>query len=474
MKKTTISFLLAILSIASFSQAVKVEGDWLGTLDVGVKLRLVLHVKSDSTGSYSATLDSPDQGAKGIPVSSINITGDSLHVELKVINGKYEGAFTNDTTVTGSWSQGLALAALTLKKTKEVITINRPQTPKPPFSYSSNEVEYSNADNSVHFGGTFTYPSSGGPFPTAILITGSGQQDRDQTIFGHKPFAVIADYLTQRGFAVLRVDDRGTGKTTGEVMKATSFDFAKDVEAALAFLKKQPQTDTGRLGLIGHSEGALIAALVASRRKDINFMVLMAAPGVKGDDLLVDQAGAVFKAEGISPTTTNLYKPFYSQMMTISVTEKDTAVAFKKAWTAYTKWKLLAPGLNRNELGFTDDVTAAKMIQGLVHSFSVPWMKYFIQTDAAKLLEKTSAKVLAMNGEKDVQVLAKPNLAGIIVALQKSKSKVYDIKMLQNLNHLFQRCVKCSVSEYGQLEETINPEALIVLGNWLQKNVSSK
>ncbi len=470
MKKMSLAVTAILLSVYCFSQP-NISGTWLGSLDVGVKLRLVFHLKKDSSGSYSATMDSPDQGAKGIAVSSAIVAGDSLHIGVNMIKGGFDGLLSNDTTITGIWSQGGFKAPLTIVKTNQVIALNRPQTPKPPFSYTAEEVEYSNADNSVHFGGTLTYPSSGGPFPTAILITGSGQQDRDETIFEHKPFAVIADYLTKKGFAILRVDDRGKGKTTGEVMTATSADFAKDVEAGLAYLKTRPQTDVKRLGMIGHSEGGLIAPMVAAQRKDIDFMILLAGPGIKGSVLLADQGDVILRSQGIPSATAGLYKTFYTRLLTIAVTEKDTSTAFKKTWAAFETWKTQASQADRNQLGFTNDSASAVVIHNLIKTTSLPWMKYFLNSDPATFLEKTNTKVLALNGEKDVQVIAEPNLKGIIVALQKSKSTVHDVKMLPGLNHLFQQCTQCTVAEYAQLEQTISPDALNAMGEWLEKNV---
>lgn len=470
MKKMLLAKVLIIISTYCFAQSKNATGIWFGTLNVGVKLRLVFQIKNETSGGYSATMESPDQGAKGIPVSSVTTTDDSLHVEVNIIKGRFDGKFANDTTVIGSWSQGAVKAPLTIVKTYQIAALNRPQTPKPPFSYSSDDVEYSNADKSVHFAGTFTYPSSGGPFPTAILISGSGQQDRDETLFEHKPFAVIADYLTKKGFAILRVDDRGTGKTTGEVMNATSADFAKDVEAGLTFLQSRPQTDPKRIGLIGHSEGGLIAALVASKRKDIDFMVLLAGPGIKGAELLAGQAEAIYKSVGVSPATVGLYIPLYKSLLSIAAAEPDTATAFKKSWLAFENWKRNVAEAQRSELGFANDSISAIQVRSVIKAVSMPWTKYFLNSDPARLLEMTNAKVLALNGEKDLQVIAEPNLKGIIVALQKSKS-VHDVKTLAGLNHLFQKCVRCTVDEYGELEQTISPDALDAMGEWLEKNV---
>ena len=471
MKKALSVAIFVAMSVWCFSQSKNAAGTWLGTLDVGVKLRLVFHINNEPIALYSATMESPDQGAKGIPVSLVTLAGDSLHVEVNVIKGIFYGKFTNDTTVTGTWSQGPFKAPLTIVKTNEIIALNRPQTPKPPFNYTSEDVEYFNADKSVHFGATFTYPASGGPFPTAILITGSGQQDRDETIFEHKPFAVIADYLTKKGYAILRVDDRGVGKTNGDVMNATSADFAKDVEAGLAFLKSRLQTDRKRVGLIGHSEGGLIAALVAAKRKDIDFMVLLAGPGTKGSELLAGQGAAILKSTGIPSATVSLYMSFYTTILNIAASEKDTATAFKKTWAVFENWKKQANETERKQLGFTGDSTSAVLLHTLVNSVSLPWTKYFLKTDPANLLKMTNAKVLALNGEKDLQVIAESNLKGIIVALQKRKSQVHDVKMLPGLNHLFQKCVRCTIDEYAGLEQTIAPEALETMGEWLEKNV---
>ncbi|HEX8461453.1 MAG TPA: alpha/beta hydrolase, partial [Segetibacter sp.] len=370
--------------------------------------------------------------------------------------------------------QGTLKAPITIVKTKEEFKINRPQTPKPPFGYKSEEVEYDSADKTVHLAGTLTYPNGGGRFPVAIMITGSGQQDRDETLFEHKSFAVIADYLTKRGFAILRVDDRGTGKTTGEVMKASSADFANDVEAGIAYLKKRAEIDTTRIGLIGHSEGGLIAALIGSRRKDINFMVMLAGPGIKGSVLLAEQGRAVLESQGIPAAAAKQYQGFYEQVINYSSSEKDTATAFAKVWTEYKNWEKTTDNATRQSLGYTDDAVATKILRNLVNTISLPWMKYFVSSDPAKLLEKTTAKVLALNGEKDIQVLAQPNIDGINAALKKSKSKVYNTKMFPGLNHLFQKCNLCTVGEYAVLEETFSVDALTEMGNWLQQNVQTK
>ena len=474
MRKGVAVLVVICLSLVSFAQQKNIEGNWLGTLDVGVKLRQVFHFTKATNDILLGTMDSPDQGVKGIQCSSVILKGDSVLAEVAVIKASFAGLVLSESTITGSWRQGQGAFALTLKKVDELPVQNRPQTPKPPFSYNLEEVGYDHADKTVHLAGTFTYPKQGGPFPTAVLITGSGQQDRDETLFEHKPFAVIADALTKQGFAILRVDDRGVGKSTGEVANATTADFAKDVEAGLDYLRTRPEADKNKMGLIGHSEGALIAALVAAKNKDINFVVMLAGPGVKGTILLADQAEDIMKSAGVSTEAAKAYRPFYLQMMNADVNSKDTAEVYNIAWKDYENWKKITTQTQRQQIGYTNDETASKAIYGLVAQLCVPWVKYFLQTNPAEYIQQAQAKVLALNGEKDLQVASKQNLAGIKAALQKNRSKTYVTKELAELNHLFQTCKACTIAEYSQLEETFSPVALNEMINWLKTNVQGK
>jgi uncharacterized protein len=474
MRRLLLTLTAAMLCICSLAQTKKISGMWLGTLNVGVKLRLVFHFSEATGGILSGTMDSPDQGAKGIQCSSVIEKGDSVIAEVAAIKASFAGLVVNDSTITGRWMQGPGTFPLNLKKVTEVKAANRPQTPRPPFNYNVEEVAYDNADKTAHLAGTLTYPKQGGPFPAAILITGSGQQDRDETIMEHKPFAVIADALTKEGFAVLRVDDRGTGKSTGRVIDATSADFAKDVEAGIAYLKTRAMIDKSRLGLIGHSEGGLIAALVAAKNKDINFVVMLAGPGVKGSELLGDQAEAILKSQGVSADAAHAYRSFYLQMINAAANSKDTATAYNLAWKDYENWKQSSTATQRSQIGYSDDAAASRIIHGLVAQLSQPWFVYFFQSDPAKLIQQMRAKVLALNGDKDLQVNSKQNLPAIEAALKQSKSKVYVTKELPGLNHLFQTCKACTIAEYGELEETFSSLALNEMITWLKANVLAK
>ena len=465
--------LLLILQVTGHAQAKKIAGLWEGKINTGVALRIVFHFNLNADGSYSATMDSPDQGAKGIVCSSVQLKEDSVRVTVESIKGSYVGSLSSDSLITGKWMQGPSVFPLNLKQVTRLTPLNRPQTPKPPYAYNSEDISYTNKNGSIHYGATLTYPKTGGPFATAILITGSGQQDRDESLFEHKPFAVIADYLTTKGFAVLRVDDRGVGQTNGEVQTATSLDFAGDVEAGLQYLKTRKEVNKNKLGLIGHSEGGLIASIVAARNKDIDFVIMLAGPGVKGSDLLTEQAGAVIQGYGIPATTAAAYKPIYKTMIETAISEKDTAAAFAKANTAFQQWKVAQSETVLKTLGFTGEQEDVKMMRNLLAAFASPWMKYFLSTDPQPLMQQFNCKVLALNGSKDVQVIAAQNLPGIKAAQAKSKSKQYETLQLEGLNHLFQHCKTCSVAEYGVLEESFAPEALEKMGNWLQQYVQS-
>ena len=305
-----ISVLLFSLFFCGLVQAQQnIAGTWAGKLTVpGGSLRLIVHLNQQGD-SYSATMDSPDQGAKGIPFSRVHITGDSMILELAAANARYSGKKVNDTTITGQWFQGAAFP-LDLKKSSAGATVaerKRPQTPAPPFPYQSTDVTYHSADRSIQYGATITRPEGNGPFPALLLLTGSGPQNRDEELFGHKPFAVMADYLTRKGYLVLRVDDRGVGQTTGNFSAATTKDFADDAAAGLDYLNSLPDTDKTKIGLLGHSEGGMVAQMVAAQRSDVAFVILLAAPGEKIVDLMTAQNRAVLLSSGIQKEAVEHY-----------------------------------------------------------------------------------------------------------------------------------------------------------------------
>lgn len=473
MKKIYGLLVSALLCQTAFGQQ-NIEGDWQGKLSVAnASLRLVVHIKNDN-GNYSATMDSPDQGAKGIPFSSVQVKGDSLLLEAKSIGGKFSGRFNNDTTLTGQWFQGTGLP-LQLKKMAAGETVaepRRPQTPKPPFPYKSEDVVYFNKEKSIQYGATITLPQGNGPFPAVVLITGSGQQNRDEELFGHKPFAVLADYLTRKGYVVMRVDDRGVGQTTGDVKNATSKDFANDVMTSLDYLKAMPQVNKTKVGLLGHSEGGMIAQLVAAERKDLAFVIMHAGPGQPILDLMTEQNRLVLTSTGMPAESVQRYSSFYKGMMTVIASASSDSAAVKLAAPLLDDWMDKTPKETVvATTGIKSGEGKAAYVNGFVKQVRSPWFHYFIQYNPGAYVQKMKAKVLALNGDKDIQVPSKENLSALKASLQKGGNKSFETVELKGLNHLFQHCQKCTVAEYAELEETMAPEALETIGAWLNKNV---
>ncbi len=308
-----------------------IEGIWIGTLKVSVvELRMVFKVSVNADGALTATMDSPDQGAENIPVSKVTFENGSFYLESKVIKGAYEGRLKEDGSIEGTWRQGGLSFPLLLRRTDEAPKLHRPQEPKKPYPYVEEEVGYENKEAGIKLAGTLTFPRSEGPFPAVILITGSGPQDRNETVCGHRPFLVLADHLTRKGMAVLRVDDRGVGGSTGNVMEATSEDLAGDVLVGVNYLKSRKEINAKRIGLIGHSEGGIIAPMVAAQSSDVAFIVLMAGTGLTGAEIIYLQSELLLKAVGASDQVLAMQRTSSEQIFRILEHEKDDAVAEKK------------------------------------------------------------------------------------------------------------------------------------------------
>ena len=465
-----------------FTCAQGIAGVWNGTLHVQPKdIPIVFHIARDSAGKLIATFDIPSQNAFSLPVSEVITKEDSVILMIAMLNGKYAGILGGDKkTIDGWWFQGNGSFPLTVIKTSDNATVKRrrrPQTPKPPFPYQTRDVEYWNADKSIQYGATLTYPTTdpGSPaqktFPAVILITGSGQQDRDETIFGHKPFAVIADNLTKKGFLVLRVDDRGIGKTTGDFSQSITLDFAKDVEAGLDFLEAQPEVNKEKIGLLGHSEGGVIAPIVANERKEVKFIVLLAGPGIPSVNLLEQQSEAVSISEGRTPAAAKAISALVRIVWEEVNKNLDADSTFKNTRMRVDAWAKTIDTATLAKLRSMNTTSPDELIRQFIDVMGSKWFRYFFTFDPRPYLQKLQCKVLALNGSKDVQVMASYNLAAIRASLQNSHSPGYDVIELPGLNHFFQTCIKCSPSEYGDLEETFSPTALAVMDDWLLKNV---
>jgi pimeloyl-ACP methyl ester carboxylesterase len=467
MKNILYALIAVIIIIPSFvlPQEKGIEGFWLGSLKVsGINLRIVFHITKAGEGSYKATMDSPDQGAKDIPVEKVTFADNKVKIEMPNIQGVYDGTLSAEgTKLNGTWTQAGRVFPLDLDKTEKPVVLNRPQEPKPPFPYNSEDVSYVNKTEGDTLAGTFTFPKEGGPFAAVVMITGSGAQNRNEEVFGHKPFLVISDYLTRHGIAVLRFDDRGFGKSTGDYKSATSKDFATDVLAGVEYLKTRNEVNKKEIGLIGHSEGGLIAPMVAAKSSDVAFIVLMAGPGLPGDSILIMQAALISKAEGASQDDVAKAEVVNRKIYDIINNEPDSIKAHNDITAIFEKYYDSLPDSEKAKTG--DKNTALKMLSRI----ETPWFKYFIKYDPRPTLEKVKCPVLAIDGSKDLQVPPKEDLAAIKEALTKGGNKNFETIELKGLNHLFQTCTTGAPSEYNKIEETISPIALKTIGDWILK-----
>ena len=407
MMKCKIMALLLLCTTAGKAQ--NLTGAWTGMLDAGaVKLNLVFHLQQVENGKDYCLMDSPDQSVKGVPTQLLFVSADSLSVEVRSIGTKYNGKLEGE-TLKGVFEQMGRRFNLDLKQ--QVLAYRRPQHPVAPFPYTTKEVSFTNSVDTVTLAGALTYPvgyTSGDKVPVVLMVTGSGPEDRDETIYEHKPFWVIADYLARKGIATLRYDDRAVGKSTGRRMAFTTKEVADDAKAGIAFLR---QMDCfSRIGLLGHSEGATVGFMLGAEKR-VDFVVSLAGVGVKGDDCLYSQAKKITALSG-QPLT--MGKEQYVEM------------ALKQG---------------------------------------NPWLDYFLRYDAQTDIRQTTCPVFALNGDKDVQVVADLNLPGIEKNLpQNAKTKV---KRYPGLNHLFQKCQTGLPTEYSQIEQTISTEVLEDIAAWI-------
>lgn len=445
------------------------EGTWSGTLEVGkVSLRVGLNISRSSDGAWRATLDSPDQMAYDIAIDSISFKGNSLYVEQRQAKAVYLGTLNSSSnTIEGTWTQGGQAMPLNLLRSEKVAPPRRPQEPKAPFPYKSENVFFTNAKATARLAGTLTYPSEGTKFPAIVLISGSGAQDRDENILGHKPFLVIADYLTRQGFAVLRYDDRGTGKSTGDFAGATTYDFVDDAAAAVAFLQKDKRIDKKRVGVLGHSEGGMVAPLLAVKNKSVAFVVLLAAPAEECRILLARQSRDIMLNNGADSALAQKAADINLALYDILLEDKART---KTAADVLAAMRVPLASLSAEEataIGMGSDEELRALIGSVINN---AWFRTFLEIDPMYYLRKLRTPTLAINGEKDLQV-APINIGMMQEHLQAAKNKNFTCQLLPDLNHLFQTCKGCGLDEYGTLEETIAPAALKVIGDWLRSNV---
>jgi uncharacterized protein len=453
MKKIVFVLMTILASYGVFGQ--EITGQWNGFLKVpGGQLALVFNISKSENG-YTTTMDSPDQGAKGIPVTTTSFEKRILKLEIPSAHIVFEGELNQFSVFVGTFTQsGQSFPLILSKENLDKEVAKRPQEPLKPFSYYSEEVTFENKIDKNVLAGTLTLPQKEGKFPVVILITGSGPQDRNEEILGHKPFLILADYLTKKGIAVLRFDDRGVGKSTGEFKTATTFDFANDVRAGVDYLKTRKEIDKNKIGLIGHSEGGMIAPIVAADAKEIDFIVLLAGTGIRGDQLMLLQKEKIERQMGASENEIIKGQEMLKGAYAIIVASSVNDVTLKGKVRSALKLKL---GTTMNE----------NQISTLTAQLTSPWIISFLKLDPTLALEKVKCPVLALNGEKDLQVPAEVNLDAIKKALTKGGNKNVTTKIIPNLNHLFQECETGSPSEYATIEQTFSPIALEEISSWI-------
>lgn len=450
--------------IGSHLSAQSVVGDWYGEVGRGNnKVQFVFHVTKGAEGLVTI-MDIPGRNLMGIKTQKTTFEDNRIHIDGKNFGFEYKGVYNADSSsIKGHFIEGVTQVPLNLNREKLEAPKKkvRPQEPAKPYPYREEEVVFTNKKDDVTLAGTLTLPNGVGKFPTVILITGSGPQNRDEEIFGHKPFLVLADHLTRLGIGVLRYDDRGVNASTGDFTNATTGDFATDVESAIAYLKTRKDIDKKQIGLIGHSEGGIIAPLVAANSKDVDFLVLLAGTGVSGFDTVLRQSVTL---RGFEVPDEAVFRAYMIDVLTIASAKKDVTVVRKELADYYDK----APFFNAIA---GEGEQRAQLLESLVEARTAKWMRYFYNYNPAEMLEKIKCPVLSINGTKDTQVEAEVNQNGIRNALEKGGNKDFEVLALEGLNHFFQEAETGKIDEYADIEETFSPKALKIISNWILERV---
>jgi pimeloyl-ACP methyl ester carboxylesterase len=439
----------------------KVEGTWQGAIETGnMRVRLQLHIAHDERGQLAVALDSLDQGVNGIPATHVSERAGAFKFEIPAFNADYTGNFNAaNTELKGQWTQNDNVEPLIFLRSDQVLALRRPQNPQKPYPYREEMVSFAAANGAVTLAGTLTLPPGDGPFAAAVLAGGSGPNDRDETTAGHKLFLVLADYLTRRGVAVLRYDKRGIAQSSGDFATAGLQDFAGDAASALNFLKSRKEVDAQRLGVIGHGEGAILAALAAKNTADVKWLALLGAPATSGERALLRQSELVARAGGLG-----------EEQITQSLTFDRKAYAVvrgeKNAETAQRQLQALV-----EQSGLSPSMPPAA-VQAQLHMMTSPWFREYLDYDPLPDLEKLKCPVLALAGDRDLQVDSLENVPLLKKAYEASGNQDFTVVEMEGLNHLLQTAQSGSPALYGAIEETIAPDALAAIGNWIAEHTS--
>ena len=440
--KTKIDIVILLTFIAVQTSFAQVEGYWKGKLSFGVtELEMGFDIQVTEQG-YSATLDVPAQGAFDLPVDEAVFQDNRLQLTMSALGATYSGIL-KDGVIEGEFTQQGMTFPLDLTKGEKETQQARPQDPKLPFNYRIEEVSFTNEKEGNILTGTLTIPEGDGPFPAMVLVSGSGQQNRDEELMNHRPFWVIADYCARHGIAVLRYDDRGIGGSTGEVENATSLDFSYDAEAAFDFLRGQKLIDASKVGILGHSEGGIINFMVAARRPEVAFLVSLAGPAVKGTEVLKAQGEAINRASGMTEEMIAFSIAASGQMYDIIEASNDREEADSLLRQLVKGW------------GYGEELT-----EQTVGQLASPWMYYFLKYDPTEAILNTNCPALLLNGSKDLQVVVSQNLPAYEKLITEKGKTNLTLREMPNLNHLLQHCETGSPNEYFTIDETISPEVL--------------
>lgn len=444
MRKLILATLITVgcrMAAPSDAAAQSIAGTWKGQItDSAYSLHVTIHIR-DSSGQLTATIDSPDQQVYGTPASMVSFQLSHLVLTMKRWHIRYEGQLAaNGDTLRGTFTQSGHAQQLTLIRANEMA------------------VQFRNPDAGITLSGTLSLPSQTAPFPAVVLISGSGPQDRDETLFGHKPFGVLADYLTRRGIAVLRFDDRGTAASGGDFSTATTADFAGDARAALAYLRTRKEINPAETGLIGHSEGGLIASMVAASDKQIAFIVLLAGPGIPSTEVLISQEAAMAKAMGVDSAVVARDTTRNRRIFRL-ICEDTGSAALRDSLSM-----LVASALPKN----LDTAARSKAMARQMTFLLSPWLRYFLRIDPAEYLSRVSCPVLALDGSHDLQVLPEPNIRAIRSALTAGGNTNLTTRIFPGLNHLFQTSRTGLPGEYASIRQSFAPKALTVIARWIR------
>lgn len=473
----TSRFVLLLLLIPGLVRAadppdpLRAAGHWEGEIDLpqdAGKLQVMVDL-ARSGGVWTGTIDIPMQNAKGLPLEDVAVDGGKVHFKIKNIPGAptFDGALESGPpqVIHGTFVQGGASLPFRLGR-EPVAKPVRSQEPKPPFPYTAEEVTYANGD--VKLAGTLTLPPGDGPFPAVMMITGSGPQDRDETVFGHKPFLILADHLSRHGVAVLRTDDRGVGGSTGSAGSSTTADFAQDALAGVRFLKTHPKIAKDRIGLLGHSEGGVVAPLAASQSSDVAFIVMLAGTGVPGSDVLLLQTERISRADGTPEDRIQKELAVVRRLMAAVAVQDAAAREAKLREAAQEDVATMTP----------DELKAAGGPDGVIdrdlRAFSSAWFRYFLTYDPRPALRQVTVPVLALNGELDLQVIPDQNLPEIEKALKEAGNRDVTLKRLPGINHVLQPGAKTgSPAEYAKSEVTVAPVVLDTVTQWITERFAA-